>query len=148
MNSKTLVIVIFLLILSLLTNLYLIATKTSSPKSVNLSNSFSSNPSPVNFPIDPKIKGIQSASATYEFNGKVLKLDEVNKNTRITLDISNSQIPDFLITKNTFIIDNDTSSKATKEDIKVGSDVTITMTYFLNQKIWELTSVLILNSTK
>lgn len=94
----------------------------------------------VELPVDRTHKGVSSATLFYQFSGKVTKIEPVGKNTRIALDISDSQLPEFLATPDTSIYgpSGPGSEAKTIRDVKVGWGVVITMTYDLNNKTWKM----------
>ena len=97
----------------------------------------------ITLPVDQTHKGVSSATLFYQFSGKVTNIEPVGKNTRITLDISDSQLPEFLATSSTFVFmaPGSGSEPKTIKDVKVGSDVIMTMSYSLNNRTWKLDGI-------
>lgn len=147
MNSKTLVIVTALFILSLLTNLYFITTKSGNKQSTTLNPTFSNTNTSseiTGLPINPKQQNVNSAFLVYSFTGKVTDVAPVGKFFKITLDSPSTNHPDFLTTANTFIYKSngiEAPVKAAITDVTKGLSVTMTTTYDLNKKTWELSGI-------
>lgn len=154
MNSKTLVAVTILLILSLLSNLYLLTTK-GNQKSVSLNPTFSNTSNSGNFslPISQNRQGVASAFLVYTFSGKVKELTTTSDNIRVKLDIPGTDLPDFVTTSRTQIIKYPSANSTTPptqmstKDVTIGSDVIISMTYHLDTKKWETSGIIIQTQT-
>ena len=151
MNNRLIITLVALFVL-LNTVLFFISKSILSKPKEPVSLTTQAFPTPqentITLPVALNKNGVQSTKLVYVFTGKVINIKPIGQNSSITLDISDPQTPDFLITKNTFIINKASDSKVPVGDIKVGDDVEVTMTYRLNQKTWDLTAVVILNPTK
>lgn len=105
----------------------------------------------LNYPVDPSHKGVKSTNLVYQFTGRVVKIEPVSENTRITLDISDSETPEFLATPETLVFKeydpNPDSGKTTIRDVKVGSKVELSTNYDINSKKWNLVGISLLLDT-
>lgn len=151
MNSRTLIVITGLLIFSIVVNLYLLGTKANNQKNANLSTTFSNTPNSENLslPISQSHQGVTSAFLVYIFSGKVTQLTTTEDNIRIKLDISGSDLPDFVTTPRTQIVKYaDTNSTIQPpamsiKNVTPGSDVTVSMIYHLDTKTWETSGIII-----
>lgn len=100
----------------------------------------------ITLPVDQTHRGVTSTILVYSFKGIVTEIKPAGDNFRLKLDLSDSETPDFITTPRTFVFilkDTGEPVKATVKDVKVGSSVTLSTTYDLNKKTWELNGITI-----
>lgn len=145
MNLKILFIIVpVFVLLSLGYYFFALSPSQNRTKNAPLSTPFSAPSSPsLSFPVSLDQQGIVSANLLYQFRGKVINIQKVKQGTRINLDVSN--LPEFIATEVTavFEIKNGQTTRVTLEDIKVGSDILISMTYDLKRLRWDLNLITI-----
>lgn len=138
MNSKNLLLIVTIL---LLVNIAFFALKgnptISSPQGSQ--NTFT-------LPVSTNHKGVSSATLLYNFTGKVVRVEPIGQDTRLVLDISDSQTPNFLVKNNATVFAADESSpktpvKINADSIKIGSSVNIGMIYNILNKTWSVAGV-------
>ncbi len=146
MNTKTIVVLV-LIFLGANLALFLVANKKlPSPSSIPQFNTSSQTASIL--PVNATHKGVNSVTLLYQFTGKVTDIRSVGENKKITLDISDSQTPDFVTNATTFVTGSEGpggTQRKSIQDVKVGSKVVILSSYDLVKKTWNLTSISILD---
>lgn len=144
MNSKLLVLVTALFVISLLGNVYFILG--NSPQSLSSKN--------LMLPLSPDQKGVTSQVLIYNFSGKITAITPIGENFRLTLDVSDASSPDFIVTKDTkiFTINNSNPGtlpvEAKMSDLKPDASVTFGMFYDLKNKTWTLGAISIIDSSR
>ena len=138
MNYKNLLIIVAVLVILNIGFLYFQNTnntKTFYSQPVNNTKTFS-------LPLDPNHKGT-SLFLIYTFTGKVTKVQPVGENVQLTLDISDSKLPIFLVKKDRyiFIAEGKNVRQVPINSINVGQKVTISMSYDLQKKIWNVSAI-------
>jgi len=144
MNSKLLVLVTALFVVSLFGNVYFILG--NSPQALSGKN--------LMLPLSPDQKGVTSQLLIYNFSGKITQIIPVGNDTRLTLDESDASSPDFIVTKDTKVFKVNNSNpgalpiEAAASDLKLGAMVNFGMAYDLKNKTWNLGAISIVDSTQ
>lgn len=144
MNSKLLVLVTALFVVSLLGNVYFILG--NSPQVISGNN--------LMLPLSSDQKGVVSQVVIYNFSGKITAVTPVGDNFRLTLDVSDASSPEFIVTKDTKIFKINNSNpgalpvEAKMSDLKPEASVTFGMFYDLKNKTWQLGAVSIIDATQ
>ena len=144
MNSKLLVLVTALFVISLLGNAYFILG--NSPQSLSGKN--------LMLPLSSDQKGVTSQVLIYNFSGTITAVTAVGDNSRLTLDVSDASSPEFIVTKDTKVFKVNNSNlgtlpiEGTINDLKPGVAVNFGMVYDLKNKIWDLGAVSIVDSSR
>lgn len=135
MTIKTILITILFLLLA---NIGFLLFKGNAPIPIR-----STSQNSISVPVPTNHKGVSTFTVDYSFTGKVIKAQSVGKDTRLTLDISDSQTPDFIISENTpiFTVEGKTPREVGPDSIKTGSFVNINMTYNLVAKSWNIVNI-------
>jgi hypothetical protein len=143
MNSKVLLLVTALFVISLLGNAYFILG--NSPQAASDKN--------LMLPLSPDQKGVTSQVLIYNFSGKITEVTPVGNDTRLKLDESDASSPDFIVTKDTKIFKTNNNpgsppTEVTAADLKLGLAVNFGMAYDLKNKTWNLGGISIVDTAQ
>lgn len=149
MNSKRLLILVIIFVLLNAILFFFVNNKNSTKTTYNaplqtLQNATQTNP--INTPVALNHKGVGTVLLVYNFFGKVTRKDTVGVNTQLTLDISDSSLPNFIATKDTRVSSAEKSilTPSTLDFVNVGTNVSLSTTYDLKTKTWILRDVFII----
>lgn len=141
MNYKAISVVIFVLavILAILniSLFYLFSGKNKPTFTLNSSST-------VTAPVAPNSQGVNTFRLLYLFKGKVTEVKPMGNNFLIKLDISNSSLPEFIVTRTAIIFDSKKPGipiETSVDDVHVGSKVEITDSYDPKTQKWEVNIV-------
>lgn len=145
MNTRLLIILLAVVAI-LLVGYYFWSQSNQSKKSLSLNPYTSTNPIPLTYPVSPDKIGVRSITIVYDFFGKVSRLEKVGENTKIILDNSDAQTPEFITGGYTVYFrtsgkQNVAPETATINDIKLDTYVDLSMIYYPKTNNWELRGV-------
>ena len=152
MNSKRLLILVTIFVLLNAILFFFVNNKNSTKTTYNaplqtLQNTIQTNS--ISAPVALSHKGVGTVLLVYNFFGKVTRKDTVGVNTQLTLDISDSNLPNFIATKDTRVsrAENSILTPSTLDSVNVGTNVSLSTTYDLKTKTWILRDVFIIIPT-
>lgn len=142
MNYTRLLILALAFSLAIIAGLYLFINKDSlvKPQTPRLGQ-ISPEPTFV-LPVALDHKAVKSMTLSYEFRGKVTEINSSGGSTIITLDTTDGRLPLFVASERTriFKLTEDKSEGTNINEVKVGSQVSILMTY---DGDWSLETIII-----
>lgn len=142
MNLKILIIALFSI--AVVTAGYYFFGNKNQTKNSSPYNTTSSSGGSFLYPFDPSHKSVKDINLVYEFRGKVKDMQPDGSNTKIILDVSDSQTPVFIADNLTNIVKEQAAATAGKiEDLRIGMPVNLYMKYNLQQKNWHLDLIFI-----
>src|SRR5581483_12025304 len=143
MNSRTILVLVAIFIL-FNAALFLASRNNKLPMgSPQFPTAQNNTPS---LPLDINNKSVESVMVLYKFQGKIVKLVDVQNNKEILLDNQDQGVPAFVLNKDTVIVkqkNTGPAENATLKDLVPGTDVEITENYDLKTKNWNTVLVTI-----